>query len=96
MNLCRPAFPYFGAPRIAAGGPVSHDVIKCQLKPLDQADYSLQFTADQWARLQAAFPTGVCDWSKPGVDQVPSIPWMTFENGPGGQALGPAPVSTPL
>lgn len=96
MNLCRPAFPYFGAPRIAAGGPSTHDVGKCQLKALNPADYEVQFTPDQWSRLQAAFPQGVCDWSKPGVDQVSSTPWMTFENGPGGQPLGPAPVSQTL
>jgi Tannase-like family of unknown function (DUF6351) len=96
MNICRAAFPYFGAPRIAAGGPPSHDVLKCQLKPLARSDYASMptpFTDDQWARLKAALPSGVCDWSKPGVDQVPSAPWTTFQAGPGGQALPPAPVS---
>jgi len=46
--------------------------------------------------LAAAFPDGVCDWSVPGVGQVPVNPWNTFENGPGGQPLGPPPVSTPI
>lgn len=96
MNVCRPAFPYFGAPRIAAGGPVTHDIGKCQLSPLDPADYTVEFTDGQWARLLAAFPSGVCDWSKPGVDQVPSRPWVTFANGPGGVPLGDPPVSEPL
>ena len=97
MNVCRAAFPYFGAPRIEAGGPLSHDIMKCRLKPLNPLDFltlPVTFTSDQWARLQAAFPNGVCDWSKPGVDQVPSVPWTTFQAGPGGQPLGPAPVST--
>jgi hypothetical protein len=97
MNVCRATFPYFGSPRTAAGGPLSSDIMKCQLKPLDRADYgamALAFTDTQWARLQAVFPNGVCDWSKPGVDQVPSLPWTTFAAGPGGQPLGPEPTST--
>lgn len=96
MNLCRPAFPYFGAPRIAAGGPPSHDIVKCQVKPLDRGDYTVSFSDAQWGRLGAAFPTGVCDWSKPGVDQQPSIPWMTFADGPGGEPAGDPPVSVPI
>jgi hypothetical protein len=96
MNVCRATFPYFGAPRIAAGGPLAHDVMKCRLKPLNPLDYvtsPVPFTADQLSRLKAAFPNGVCDWSKPGVDQVPTVPWTTFQAGPGGQPLGAAPVS---
>jgi hypothetical protein len=29
----------------------------------------VSFTPAQWARLQAAFPTGVCNWSKRGYEQ---------------------------
>jgi hypothetical protein len=75
---------------------MSHDLMKCQLKPLNPLDYLsmlVPFTSDQWTRLQAAFPNGVCDWSKPSVDQVPTVPWTTFQAGPGGQPLGPAPLS---
>jgi len=43
--------------------------LKCRLKPLDFASYPVTFTLAQQARLQATFPTGVCDWSKPGVDE---------------------------
>jgi len=43
--------------------------LKCRLKPLDFASYPVTFTLVQQARLQATFPTGVCDWSKPGVDE---------------------------
>jgi hypothetical protein len=67
--------------------------MKCQLKPLSATDYAVAFTPEQWARLQAAFPTGVCDWTKPSVDVQPSVPWLTFAGGPGGQPLGAAPVS---
>ncbi|HEV2951601.1 MAG TPA: DUF6351 family protein, partial [Actinomycetota bacterium] len=88
-------------PRIAAGEPFTNDVLKCQLKPLDPLDpdyrmLPLPFTPMQWARLKATFPTGVCDWTKPGVDQVPSVPWLTYSNGPGGQPLGPPPASKPF
>ena len=27
-----------------------------------------------------------------GVDREPTVPWLTYENGPGGEPLGPAPV----
>ncbi len=69
--------------------------MKCQTKPLSRTDYGvIAFTDDQWARLQAAFPTGVCDYARPGVSQQPpKARWLTFENGPGGQPLGDAPVS---
>ena len=80
---------------MAAGGPLTDDIAKCQLKPLNPSDYRVFFTPTQWARLTAAFPDGVCDWSKPGVGQVPWTP-TTFRGGPGGQDLPAAPVSTPL
>ena len=54
--------------------------MKCQLKPMDWTDYgAVQFTEDQKQRLQQAFPEGVCDWSKPGVEQQPPAgTWLTF------------------
>jgi hypothetical protein len=96
MSLCRAAFPYFADPRIAAGGPFVDNILKCQLKPLRRSDYDVTFSDDQWARLQKAFPTGACDYTRPGVAQQPSIPWMSFANGPGGRPLGPVPNSQPL
>jgi hypothetical protein len=59
-------FPIAADPRIAAGGPVTSDVV-CQAAPPDPADYAAAFSPDQWARLEAIFPRGVCDWSQPGV-----------------------------
>lgn len=94
QETCLEEVPYYAAPRIAAGGPPSHDVIECQLKPLDQADYPEgSFTEDQWGRLQEAFPTGVCDWTKPAVGRVPSVPWLSYAEGPGGQPLNHPPTS---
>ena len=51
---------------------VASDVIKCQLKPISASDYKVTFTADEMARLRRIFPGGVCDWSKPGVEQQPA------------------------
>lgn len=84
---CRAAFPYFGDPRIAAGGPLSNDVIKCQVKPLDRADYDATFSSLEWRRLQQTFVTGVCDYSRPSAGKQPSIPWLTYPGGPDGQPL---------
>jgi hypothetical protein len=64
-GTCETLFPTFGDTRTAAGGGLAGDTLKCQLKPLDFASYPVTFTAAEETRLQAAFPTGVCDWSKP-------------------------------
>ena len=44
--------------------------MKCQLKPINFSDYKVAFTDAQKTRMRAVFPTGVCDFSKPGVGQV--------------------------
>jgi hypothetical protein len=46
----------------------------------DPADYAKPFNAGQWARLQAIFPTGVCDWSKPGLEQQDPLGTWIFLN----------------
>ena len=94
--LCRTLYPYFGTTRIAAGGPPANNVIKCELKPLNPADYlPATFTQEQWTRLHAAFPTGSCDFNLPAVEEQPAVPWMTYMDGLGvGRPLGPSPVST--
>jgi hypothetical protein len=43
--------------------------VKCRLKPVSPSDYKVAFTAEEMSRLKKAFPSGVCDWSKPGVEQ---------------------------
>jgi hypothetical protein len=90
---CRAANPYFGNAHLAAGQTLEDDVMKCQLKPLARSDYQATFTDAQWARLQAAFPGGVCDWSKPGVGVAEPVEWLSFADGPGGKPLGPPPAS---
>jgi hypothetical protein len=82
------------SPRQVAGGPRSEDILKCQLKPLSQADYPANtFTAGQWTRLQAVFPDGVCDFGKPGVGQQAAVSPLNFATGPGGTTLPAAPTS---
>lgn len=70
-GACAKVFPALTEPRIVAGGPLSDDIVKCTLKPLDPQDYRRPLTAAQVAALRTAFPQGVCDWSKPGVGEVP-------------------------
>jgi hypothetical protein len=83
------------SPRQVAGGPLAENILKCQLKPLTAGDYApLNFSAVQWTRLQATFPDGVCDWSKPGVGQQEAISPLTFAAGPGGRPLPPAPAAS--
>ena len=89
----------YGTPVTVAGESVATDTNRCRLKPLRATDYyPITFTGDQWQQLQKAFPTGVCDWSKPGVDQQGAIPWQTYQDAKGdviygGKPLGPAPRS---
>ena len=54
---CNGTWQHYGTARQVAGGPLSSDVMKCQLKPLVRSDYSVTFTDAQWASLQATFPT---------------------------------------
>jgi hypothetical protein len=84
---CAQTFPPFADARIAAGGPLTDDVLQCRLKRPDRTDYQVTFTDSEWAALLAAFPIGVCDWTRPGMAARPSIPWMTFADGPGGHPL---------
>jgi len=81
-TACSSLYPVYANPRFQAGGPLSADVLKCQLKPVDAHDYKVPLSHDEKARLDAIFPEGVCDYSKPGVNQVPVVPWAS---------LGPSP-----
>ncbi len=76
---CEGLYPSNSFPREVAGAAVAADIVKCQTKPLAAADYAVAFTAPQWARLQAAFPAGVCDWSRAGLEQQPLAgTWQRF------------------
>jgi hypothetical protein len=83
-----------GTPRTVAGDAITTDANKCQLKPLNRSDnYGLiPFTDAQWAQMQALFPDGVCDFSKPGVSQQPTIPWQTYQDSGGNVIYGGKPM----
>jgi hypothetical protein len=79
---CSALYPVYSNVRVEAGGPLSADVLKCQLAPVNANAYRVPFTPAQLARLEGIFPDGVCDWSKPGVNQVPVVPWASFGPSP--------------
>lgn len=81
-SLCNTLFPSYAFPRYVAGGPLAANNMKCQLKPVDLADYAVSFTSAELSRLHALFASGVCDWSKPGLNKTGVVPWASF---------GPAP-----
>jgi len=78
-QTCEILYPSAPAPREVAGADVASDIIKCQLRPVSLADYPGTPTTGQVTRLQTIFPTGVCNWSAPGVEQQsPTGEWLFF------------------
>ncbi|MHB8377980.1 MAG: DUF6351 family protein [Dehalococcoidia bacterium] len=69
-GACTKDFPIYSTSRRVAGGPITGNVFKCALQSVDDAIEEGLYgawvpTPAQKARLQAIFPTGVCDYSKP-------------------------------
>ena len=81
---CNSLYPPHAGMRLVAGGPLTNDVLKCQLKPIDYGQYAVEFSSEEKARLELVFPQGVCDWSKPGLHQQVNKTWLSF---------GPSPVN---
>ncbi|HKC55777.1 MAG TPA: DUF6351 family protein, partial [Vicinamibacterales bacterium] len=76
---CHDLYPSHTFPRFVAGAPITNDIIKCQMKPISASDYKVAVSSDDMARLKKIFTGGVCDWSKPGVEQQPLAgTWQTF------------------
>jgi hypothetical protein len=66
---CTSLMPPFSTSRIVAGGPITGDIFKCHLISVEDAIAagfygSVVFDAAQRARLDAIFPTGVCDYAQ--------------------------------
>jgi hypothetical protein len=66
---CTTALPIYSTSRIVAGGPITGDIFKCHLISVDDAIAQgfyggVTFDAAQRARLDAIFPTGVCDYAQ--------------------------------
>lgn len=79
---CNEFYASFASPRIVAEGPVASDIIKCQLRPVNMADYQVAFTSDQESRLRQIFPQGVCDWTQQSLYWEPHQTWWTYGNQP--------------
>jgi hypothetical protein len=93
--VCDETVAAYGTPRFGADEPGTDDVLKCQLKPLRKSDYQVTFTADQWKRLQKAFPSGVCNYGKPGVHQIKTTTWLTYQDARGHVIYGGRPLGAP-
>ncbi|WP_439378689.1 DUF6351 family protein [Amycolatopsis lexingtonensis] len=76
---CGALYPVAANTRMVAGEGLALDVLKCRLKPVDFRDYPVTFTPADQQRLRAAFPGGVCDYSRPGVGQRPPLgTWLSY------------------
>jgi Tannase-like family of unknown function (DUF6351) len=93
-DTCTDGVARASSPRQAAGGPLSEDTLKCQLKPLsdaERADYPTM-TDPQWSAIKETFPDGVCDYSKPPVGvRARTQTWLSWGDG----APGTTPVEIP-
>jgi hypothetical protein len=77
--VCAQLYPTSLEPRLAAGEPLTNDRLKCALKPVDARDYAIALTTARFTTLQTVFPEGVCDYSKPGVEQQPPVgTWLSY------------------
>ncbi|MGN6473192.1 MAG: DUF6351 family protein, partial [Mycobacteriales bacterium] len=79
FDQCRGMFAHGTDPRIAAGGPLQDNVMKCHLARPKKSAYAVTFTPTQWKQLHAVFPVGVCDYSKPSVGTARSKTWHSFD-----------------
>ncbi|MHB8340146.1 MAG: DUF6351 family protein [Mycobacteriales bacterium] len=99
-SACELMYPTHLNPRLVAGEPLTADVLECQLKPFSPTDYTaspISFTPAQVQSLKAAFPSGVCDYSQPGVDQQPAAgTWLSYGHPYGTGAPPPAVPEAPI
>ncbi|MGE0705584.1 MAG: DUF6351 family protein [Vicinamibacterales bacterium] len=82
-SACNREYPSYSFTRQVAGGGLDGNVLKCQLRPINPADYP-SATPAQLQRMRDIFPGGVCDWSQPGVGQRTVLPWASFGPAPEG------------
>ncbi|GAB2656809.1 DUF6351 family protein [Kribbella swartbergensis] len=68
---CGRLYPVYSTPRLVAGAPLTDDVVTCHRKAITWSDYSVSFSPAERRRLSDIFPSGVCDWTKPGPGQQP-------------------------
>ena len=83
------------APRIEAGHDAGrrHDQVRAQAAAPRRLPGRASPTPSS-PGCAAAFPSGVCDYTKRGVDRTPTVPWLSYADGPGGKSLGDPDTST--
>jgi hypothetical protein len=96
--VCDATVEAYGTPRMGAGMPMTDNILECQKQALRKSNYSVTFTAAEWATLKRVFPHGVCNYNKPSVGFHKTIGWQTYEkaNGHviyGGKPMGRSPKS---
>lgn len=97
MSVCEQEYPSGSFPREVAGDSIAAAVAKCQVVAPTREDYAdVEFTDEQWARLQSVFPDGVCDYSAPGVEQQGLAgTWIRFD-ADGWTVMPDPPTSVPI
>ena len=93
---CATQFPVASNPRLVAGQGLAMTQLKCSLRPLDFRSYPVTFTAAEQQELRQAFPSGVCDYRRPGVGQQRPIgSWLSYGDNPDA-VTGPFPLPPPV
>ena len=101
-SACNALYPASSYPRFEAGEPITGRTMQCSLKPVNGTDYAGHATLNPaWtgaqrsadlAALAAVFPTGTCDYSKPGVQEQPPLgTWIQVTGTGQMKALHPLP-----
>jgi hypothetical protein len=81
MRRCAQMFPVYSNPRLIAGLPMGATTLKCELKAVEKKDYSVRLTDAQLAAIRAAFPSGVCDFTRKGVAVRAPDTWLSYGSG---------------
>ena len=76
---CARMFPVYSNPRLVAGLPLHATTLKCALKAVDRRDYAMTLTEAQVAMVRAAFPSGVCDYTRTGVAVRAPDTWQSYQ-----------------
>ena len=76
------------------------DRLDCQTMPIERFVYAGKkftevFDAAQQATLKKTFPTGVCDYSKPGKGFQDATTWLTYQDATGKVVYGGRPLGNP-
>jgi hypothetical protein len=93
---CAAQYPVGSNPRTVAGESLTMTALKCNLEPLNFSAYPVTFTAAEQQELRQAFPSGVCDYARPGVGfREPIAPWLSYGDSPT-SVTRPFPLLPPL